>query len=186
MSAGFCRQTGPQTAPANKCVETGHTLAGLVVDCFGANELSAVLMGWGFQHCCACCFDGHRGRIVLCPPRPPPLSPPPPQIQCQCQRPPHPSTQPQPPSNTSYPTGWLTIFCGVSGLTLTTFAALNSGRSASRCAAFSASTKLGMRWCTGRGNLHPQQPQTDMQGLHGVASAASCWGAVRDRECTGS
>lgn len=47
----------------------------------------------------------------------------------------------------------LTIFCGVSGLTLRVAAALNSGSSASRAAAASASTKLGMRWCTGRGNL---------------------------------
>jgi hypothetical protein len=54
----------------------------------------------------------------------------------------------------------LTIFWGVSGLTLMVAAALNSGSSARRSAAASASTKLGMRWCTGRGKLsgHSSRP----------------------------
>lgn len=87
---------------------------------------------------------------MLYPSRPLPLSPP---------HRSNPAPQnPTPPSK--QPLCFLTIFCGVSGLTLTTLAALNSGRSASRCAAFSASTKFGMRWWTGRGNLHPHQHQT--------------------------
>ena len=70
-----------------------------------------------------------------------------------------------------------TSFWGVSGLTLTHAASRKKSRVARRWAAASAPTKLGIRWCTGRGkramSLASMASQTRSRMAHFQAPRAS-------------